>query len=60
MQLVKYHILKIGSQGRGVIKGQKRINQMTEREHRSSLTKDISEEHLLVSLYGMAKQGRFL
>ena len=52
-----------GRQGLGSIKGQQRIDQMTKREHRSSvssLTKEISEEHLLVSLYGMAKQGRFL
>ena len=54
---------QLGRQGLGFIKGQKRIDQMTQREHRSSvssLTKDISEKHLLVSLYGMVKQGRFL
>ena len=54
---------QIGRQGLGFIKGQKRFNKMTEREHRSSvssLTKDVSEEQLLVSLYGMAKQGRLL
>ena len=54
---------QIRRQGLGFIKGQKRIDQKTKSEHRSSvssLAKDISEEHLLVSLYGMAKQGRFL
>ena len=48
----------IGCQGLGFIKGQKRIDQITKREHKSSvssLTKYVSEEHLLVSLYGMAK-----
>ena len=46
-----------------MIKGQKRIDQITKRVHRRavlSLTKDISEEHLvLVSLYGMAKKVVF-
>ena len=54
---------QIGRQGLGFIKGQKHIDQMTEREHKtsvSSLTKDIAEVHLLVSLYGTVKQGRFL
>ena len=54
---------QIGRQGLGFIRGQKCIDQMTKREHRSSvssLTKDIPEEHLLVSLYGMVKQCRFL
>ena len=54
---------QIGRQGLGFIKGQTRIDQTTNREHRSSvssLTKDISEELLLASLYDMAKQGRFL
>ena len=54
---------QIGRQGLGFIKGQKRIDQMTKIEHSpnsvSSLTRDISEEHLIVSLYGMVK-GRFL
>ena len=52
-----------GRQGLGFIKGQKRQEQMAKQEHRStlsSITKDVSEEHLLVSLYGMAQQGRFL
>ncbi|XP_072039086.1 uncharacterized protein [Amphiura filiformis] len=52
-----------GRQGLGFIKGPKRQEQMSKQEHRStlsSITKDVSEEHLLVSLYRMAKQGRFL
>ena len=54
---------QIGRQGLGSIKGQKCTDQMTKREHStsvSSLAKDISEEHLLVSLYGTVKQGLFL
>ena len=53
---------QIGLQSLGFIKGQKRIDEMTKREHRSSVSslKDISEEHLLVPLYGMTKQGQFL
>jgi len=52
-----------GRQGLGSTKTTKRIDQMSKKEHRSamsSLAKDISEEQLLVSLYSMAQQGRWL
>ena len=55
---------KLNVKGLGSIKGQKRIDQMTKREHRSSvpsLTKDISENpSLSPCMAWQNKQGRFL
>ena len=50
-------------QGLGFTKTGKRIDQMSKKEHRnalSSLVKEVSEEQMLVSLYSMAQQGRWL
>ena len=50
-------------QGLGFTKTGKRIDQMSKKEHRnalSSLVKEVSEEQILVSLYNMAQQGRWL
>ena len=52
-----------GRQGLGYRRTEKRVNKMSTREHRqalSKLVKEVSEEQLLVSLYGMAQQGRWL
>ena len=52
-----------GRQGLGYRRTEKRVNKMSIREHRqalSKLVKEVSEEQLLVALYGMAQQGRWL
>ena len=50
-------------QGIGFTRTGKRIDQMSKKEHRnalSSLVKEVSEEQMLISLYNMAQQGRWL
>ena len=55
-----------GQQGRhgvGFVKGEKRMQKMSKKEHRKALTtlvKEVTEDQMLVNLYSMAKQGRWL
>nr|XP_054769560.1 uncharacterized protein LOC129277399 [Lytechinus pictus] len=52
-----------GRQGLGFAKVVKRADKMNRREHRnaiSGLVKEVAEEQMLVSLYSMAQQGRWL
>ena len=47
----------------GFTKTDKRIDQMSKKDHRhalSTLVKEVSEEQMLTSLYSMAQQGRWL
>ena len=55
-----------GQQGRhgvGFVKGEQRMQKMSKKEHRKALTtlvKEVTEDQMLVNLYSMAKQGRWL
>lgn len=54
---------QIGRQGVGFSKGEKRLGEMSKKEHRKALTtlvKEVTEEQMLVNLYSMAQQGRWL
>ena len=49
--------------GVGYLKSEKRLAEMDRKDHRKALTslvKEVTEEHMLVNLYSMVKQGRWL